>query len=296
MLTLFSTPKAFAGHFDVIQKNAIRSWARLPGVELILFGRDAGTAEMAAESGARHVPAVPTNEFGTPLLSAMFAQAAAEAKNELVMYVNADVIMLPDAIRTIARVRAWRPDFLLVGRRTDLDVDTPIDFRNRAWMEELAARARHDGVLQAPEWIDYFAFPRHAAPVLPPFAVGRPGWDNWLMWNARTRGVPVVDATAAILAIHQNHDYSHVAGGKTGATHRVEAAQNNELIGTWARMFTIDDCNYVATATGVRRNTSLRYFARRLEILRRRTIDWTRPLRRRVGWRALNKTWKPDQS
>jgi len=40
-LTIFATPKAFRGHFDVIQRNAISSWTKL-GVDVILMGDDAG--------------------------------------------------------------------------------------------------------------------------------------------------------------------------------------------------------------------------------------------------------------
>ena len=49
MLTLFSTPKPFRGHIAVIQTNAIRSWLELePACEVILFGDEEGTAEVAA--------------------------------------------------------------------------------------------------------------------------------------------------------------------------------------------------------------------------------------------------------
>ena len=77
MLTILSTPKRFSGIFEVIQTNAITSWTQLdPRPEIILFGRDEGTAEICAELGPaprarrgghraghaaaeRHVPAGP---------------------------------------------------------------------------------------------------------------------------------------------------------------------------------------------------------------------------------------------
>ena len=73
MLTILSTPKAFTGLFAVIQRNAIESWTKLePRPEIILFGRDPGTAEICDELGLRHVPDVAENAHGTPLLSDMF--------------------------------------------------------------------------------------------------------------------------------------------------------------------------------------------------------------------------------
>jgi len=49
---------------------------------------------------------------------------------------------------------------------------------------------------------------------MPQFAIGRAGWDNWMIYWARRQGWPVVDATWDIFIIHQNHDYSHLPGGK----------------------------------------------------------------------------------
>ena len=76
MLTIFGIPKPFEGHFGVIQRNAIQSWTRLsPRCQVLLFGDESGTAEVAAEVGAQHIPKVERNEFGTPLLNSVFGQA-----------------------------------------------------------------------------------------------------------------------------------------------------------------------------------------------------------------------------
>jgi hypothetical protein len=62
-ITLFTIPKAFQGHNQVIQLNAIRSWTFLhPQCEIILFGNDAGTAELATELHLTHIPGVDKNE------------------------------------------------------------------------------------------------------------------------------------------------------------------------------------------------------------------------------------------
>jgi len=66
MLTLFTTAKPFEGHSGVIQRNALQSWKRLhPDVEVILFGEDAGSAEIANELGLGHEAFVERNKFGT---------------------------------------------------------------------------------------------------------------------------------------------------------------------------------------------------------------------------------------
>jgi hypothetical protein len=52
MLTLFTTAKPCEGHSGVIQRNALKSCKLLhPEIEIILFGDDAGGAEIAKELG-----------------------------------------------------------------------------------------------------------------------------------------------------------------------------------------------------------------------------------------------------
>src|SRR5271155_3995013 len=120
VVTIFSIPKAFKGHIGVIQRNAIQSWARLhPEIEIILFGTDEGTAEVAREFCLRHEPNVERNEFGTYLVNSVFARAQSLARHNVVCYINCDIILLDDFPRVVERVAAARPEFLLVGQRTD---------------------------------------------------------------------------------------------------------------------------------------------------------------------------------
>jgi hypothetical protein len=61
---------------------------------------------------------------------------------------------------------------------------------------------------------DYFIFPRDCFADMPEFAIGRAGWDNWMIYKARKEGWATVDATSSIMIIHQNHDYGHLPGGQ----------------------------------------------------------------------------------
>jgi hypothetical protein len=163
-LTIFATPKKFDGHIGVIQRNAIASWTRIkPTPEVILFGTEPGTAEAAAEYRLRHIPAVKCNEWGTPLVSDLFAKAEQAGAGTTLCYVNADIILFDDFAGAISRVSAWSDRFLMVGRRTDVDVKDGIVF-SEDWAETIANRARRDGKLQIARSIDYFAFSRGLYP------------------------------------------------------------------------------------------------------------------------------------
>ena len=232
MLTIFTTPKAFRDHVGVIQRNAIQSWTRLrPECEVILFGDDEGAAEAAREFGVRHEPEVRRNEHGTPFLNSMFERAQQIARHPLLCYVNCDIMLTGDFLPAVKRVSSWRKLFLMVGQRRDVDITDPWDFAQPDWEERLRATALERGERRPPNWIDYFVFPRGTCRNILPFVVGRPGWDNWLLWKAWSSRIPVVDASAGVLAVHQNHDYSHVPGGEKALREGEEGRHNSKLAG-----------------------------------------------------------------
>ena len=132
MVTLFSMPKPFRGDIGLIQRNAIESWTLLrPRPEVILLGDEEGTADLAASFGARHVPGIARNEFGTPLVNSIFESAEQIASHEVLCYVNTDIILMSDFVPAVRRMRF--PKFLMIGQRWDLDVCRPLDFRDPAW-------------------------------------------------------------------------------------------------------------------------------------------------------------------
>jgi hypothetical protein len=202
------------------------------------------------------------NEFGTPLLDAVFRQARARARHDLCCYVNADIVLFDDFAQATRRLQL--PRFVAVGRRTDLDVDGALDFGQEQWASRLRERARTHGRLHEPTGIDYFLFPRRATPELPPFPVGRVLWDNWMIHSARTRGVPVVDLTSSVMVVHQNHDYGHVIGGEAAVTRGVEAQRNRQIVGPDFYPMTIDDATWVLDAGGLHPARDLRHRLRQL--------------------------------
>jgi hypothetical protein len=129
-LTLFTTPKPFTDpHIATIQRNAIQSWLHLgEDVEVLLIGDEAGSAEAAAALGVVHLPEVARSEQGTPLVSSIFALARQHSHSPLLCYVNADILLMPDLLTAARRVQAQAQDFLIIGRRWDLDVQEPLTF------------------------------------------------------------------------------------------------------------------------------------------------------------------------
>lgn len=231
MITIFAIPKPFNGHTGMIQRNAIRSWARLDGVDVLLIGDDEGVAEAAREVGARHVAEVEKSPHGTPLVSSAFDAARRASVQPLLAYANADIILLPDFVDAVRTVSF--DTFLLVGQRWNADVRSPIQFDAPRWEQDLRASLAETAEVSNHHWIDYFVFPRNCSLVadFPGFAVGRPMWDNWLIRRARLTRVPLIDATPSVTAVHQRHDYAHVPSGTGRQWEGPEAATNTELFG-----------------------------------------------------------------
>lgn len=300
MITFFSTPKPFRSHIGIIQRNAIQSWKLThPDAEIILFGNEEGAAETAQDLGVRHETEVERNSFGTPLLSSLFKRADRLARNERLCFLNADILLTGDFLAASERLAQMHDHFLMVGRRCDVDITEPCDFSRPDWRERLRSRAGERGRLRPPQWIDYFAYPRNLLRgQVPPFAVGRPGYDNWLLWKVRSMGVPVVDVTPVVLAIHQNHDYSHHQGGENTFWNGAEAQANYALLGK-GHFATLDNATHRLTPSGLRRNY-YHWFAftkRRALGLRNAVwfalLDTTRPLRRRLGPRQHHSSEGP---
>jgi len=228
MFTIFSLPKPFLNpHIKTIQRNAIKSWATLGDeVEIFLLGKDEGIKEMADEFSLRHFPDVKTNEYGTPLLDSAFQIARINSKNDYLFFINSDIIFLKDI--NILRSNMPKKKFLILGRRYDLEVKEEIDYTTD-WKSKLIKKVKDNGILHRPEGSDYFIFPKNHFRDIPEFAVGRVGWDNWMIYNAVKKGFKTIDASQAITIVHQNHDYSHQLLKKVDKKNDPEAVKNREL-------------------------------------------------------------------
>jgi len=174
-----------------------------PLCEVILCGDEEGVAARAKTYGIKHILDVRCNEYGMPLLDSVFEEAQEVATTPVMWYVNADIILFDDLI--VAVRRTLFQDFLAIGSRWDVDVAERLDWNDPACGAKVRSYVETSGIKQIPWAIDYFVFPR-GSPLgdLPPFAVGRAGWDNWLISRALRLTIPVVDLTQAVMAVHQN--------------------------------------------------------------------------------------------
>ena len=209
MITIFCTPKNFEGIFDIIQKNAMRSWRYLSkDLEIIIFGKSRGVQEVSDEIKAIHCPEVKCSKNGVPLLSDMFKKANKIASFDVLLFINSDIILPKNFIDCFKKANQTNSKFLFVGHRWDLKVDNFINFYEpntniKFWKISKSKSKKH-----SPAAIDFFLFRKNSLRRIPDFVVGRPGYDNWLIWYARRNFIPVIDISKEIQVIHQIHHFN----------------------------------------------------------------------------------------
>ena len=280
LLTLFTAPKPFADpHIDMIQRNTLHNWLALgEEVQVVVIGDEPGIGEVCQELNILHLPDVQTNQMGTPLISSIFKLARGVNDSPILAYANADILFLPDLLPAVRKLAEGRPHFLAVGQRWDLDVIEPISFSDD-WANGLQEHLGHGGRLHGQSGSDYFIFPRGCYSQIPEFAVGRAGWDNWMIFRARWQHWPVIDLTGTVTLVHQNHDYAHLQGGIVHF-YQPETTVNVRIGGGRRTIFRLSDATH-ALVDGELQRRKLKWatFWREVEIF---PLVWLHS--RLLGW------------
>jgi hypothetical protein len=282
LLTIFGTTKPMQGDAARIQSNALGSWSRLaPGIQVLLIGDDFGAAELADELGIDHLQEVQRSPLGVPLLSDLFAQGQARATGAICVFANADIIFTDDLMPTIETLSTFDGPFLAVGQRWDVHLDEALRFDDPNWGAELRRRARIEGRQDSSIWIDWFAFGTNQMEDLPPFVVGRPGYDHWLVANALQHDVAVIDASDVVMAIHQHHEYN---GGRDTLWSNPDSANNRELIGPRRNYRTIANATHrIDRSQSIVPATGTKYRMGSLHAALGPVLEHTASARQRIG-------------
>lgn len=271
LITLFSAPKPFTDrHIAMIQRNAIKSWTLLPEVEVILLGKETGIAEVSRELNVKHISSVRCNENGAPLISSMFQLARENSNSDFLCVINADMILMHDFIEAVKQVMKLKNKFVVLSQRWDLDIIQPIEFTEE-WETHLREQVKAQGKLHKPSGSDFFLFHLSSYLDIPDFAIGRAGWDNWMIYKAHKEKWPVIDCTPSMIIVHQSHDYSHLPDGKPHYEHP-DTNENIRLAGGQANVrYTILDSSHQLAANGklARPKMTSLHFIRKLELFLR---------------------------
>ena len=182
-------------------------------------------------------------------LNDLLARARQIAPTNLLCYANRDIILLQEFLGAIDLVQSTFPRFLIVAHRLNINLNEPIDFASNG-EQKLRREILPHGSSGDDTAIDVFVFPRDVYSEVPPLAIGRAWFDQWLIKEARRLGMPVVDITHKARAIHQNHAYAHIVGGQKGAYWGEEALRSLAIYGGKPHAFYLLDATHEITQGG----------------------------------------------
>ena len=212
-LGVFTTCKPFRGADGVYQHLALKSWADL-ALPVMLIGNDEGTADAAALYGFKHAPVAGA---GYPTLGHLFETARAHFDAPALCYMNADILLPPDAGSPLGVLAHAARDRLLLATARRRNLPLPHRHDGAPERRDVAALIRQldadYGAWDGPLAIDMVLFSRALFADLPALKIGRMGWDNWALWQARAAGAAVVDASADMALYHPIHEYGSGSGG-----------------------------------------------------------------------------------
>jgi hypothetical protein len=278
VVTFFTIPKPFVDHIGIIQRNAIRNWQGLhPGIQVILMGNETGVATVAQELGCLHLPEIAQSEYGTPRVDAAFRLADQAALHSVLAYANADILFFRQVVDLVQVISRTQRKFLFTGHKWLVDVDTELS-EEAMGAESALLLHRQASVMAGATGIDFFFYPRGQYRTMPPLIVGRPGWDNWMLFDSIKRRLPVIIPHQSIVALHQNHETGHVPDKKPGTRWEgPEAEFNRQSIGSSKILdFSLEDANYQVSPDGrmTARQADYQSNARKRKVLYPMTHWW----------------------
>ncbi len=252
MITFFTIPKPFTGHIGIIQRNAIRNWKGLhPEIQVILMGNEDGVAEVAQELACQHLPEIEKSDYGTPRIDAAFRLADQTARHPVLAYVNGDILFFRRVIDLVQAISFAHRQFLFTGHKWLVDIEVELS-AVEIQTESVLVHHCQSAVMAGATGIDFFFYPRSQYRKMPPLIVGRPGWDNWMLFDTIKQRIPLVIPDQGILALHQNHETGHVPDKKPGTRWEgPEAEFNRHSIGSSKPLdFSLEDANQQISAEG----------------------------------------------
>lgn len=229
MLTFLTTAKSFLDTFRVVQLRALSNWRKSESNdEIVLFGKSDGAELVCDEVNIRQVPDIEASQTGVPYFDSVAWWADKNAKYDVQVYANADILFPPDFGKYLAKVPTG--PFLMVGQRVDLAEKTAFD--PEVFYDQLKSVLKEQQAeIHRPSGMDFFVFRRGMFQDLKPLIVGRGGYDSALVAYCLRRGIPVIDASFAFPVVHQWHDYAHMKNGKRDAHYGEEAQLNFKMHG-----------------------------------------------------------------
>lgn len=230
MITIFTSPKPFLDESYWNQVNALRSWRLIhPEVEIFVFGNVEGAAEAAKDVNAFLVEDFEVSSTGAPSFNSMVDYVNKNSKYNLHVYSNADMLFDKSLFSAINSASEKFEDFLLIGERVDLSKGVLLDANEPEFPSKIKGFSEDQIKAHGPSGADFFGFKKGLWKNLDQVYMGRAMCDHVLIHYCLKLGIPVIDSTLKIRAIHQYHDYKHLKGGRKTVMQGIDTQTMSKL-------------------------------------------------------------------
>ena len=127
MFTIFTFPRPFESPFNTPQLNAINSWKKIhKDIEIYLINDELNTAKEFPSKNKIKCIDGKFSKYGSPLLKDAIQSINTMAKNDIILFINTDIIYVDGIKRTTDIVLNNFDKYFIVGRRVDYDIDYEI--------------------------------------------------------------------------------------------------------------------------------------------------------------------------
>lgn len=294
-MILFSSPKPRRADTEAVQISAFRSWRRIfPNARILLFGEGATWESFAREQALELAGALPLGAEGGEVIRFLFEKVSGLAGDGLAMYLNSDILLDSSALTAVASLESLPAPWVASARRCCLTQWTGPALKQEADWQEFYRRACEEGVWGEACAMDMFLFRGLSFETMPPFLIGHRGWDNWMIYHARSQKIPVLDISRAMRVIHCDHDYAYAQGSRD-FTQRPQAREdhNLHLLGGEAKLFHLGHATHELRSGSLNPRKGWALKQRNLELWRLQHPGqewWFRPLRSLL--RPLVRRWE----
>ena len=207
LLTLFTTWNA-SMESSYVYNNTINVLSTLiPDIQSVLF---LPKEDMAFYDPPKGWDVLPISAFacgGAPVLKNMFLDAYKKFNSTFYGYVNADILFNKGIIDTLRTIRSStifnaKKPILISGRRFDIQLEK-LGIKHISTPEEVE-KLYPRGSLQFGFAEDVF-ITKSTYPwqFMLDLVIGRPKYDNYLVYTSRIHKVLVIDASSTVIALHQ---------------------------------------------------------------------------------------------
>ena len=200
-ITLFTIPQDFEEEYDLIQRNAIKSWTLFnPEPDIFLLGNAPGIASIANELGLYYIPNIDQNSS----ISDIAKWLDRLVNNTILVYVNPCVILTEGLTQTIQEIYNTQDHFFLTGQYRTIQTKEAIDFNDNQWQHQLRVMADKRGMPQRQLQDIYLVFTKQLLKQL--FVLDHNveyTWEQQLFYAAVRKYYPIIDGSPIITAFLQ---------------------------------------------------------------------------------------------